>query len=154
MVELPKVINVGEGVVVGVVPPDEELEELLLDDEELDELEELLDDDELLEDELEELLLDDDELDELPLDTPVMIAPVEEVKEFVIFEIEATWVALVRIIGDCLAVRIFIVQVPKTPEPLRGLVGWDPKVTAIAPLACVSGTRIIGNTAPGVKLTI
>ena len=127
MVELPKVINVGEGVVVGVAPPDEELEELLLDD---------------------------DELDELPLDTPVMIAPVEEVKEFVVFEIEATWVALVRIIGDCLAVRIFIVQVPKIPEPLRGLVGWDPKVTAIAPLACVSGTRIIGNTAPGVKLTI
>lgn len=58
------------------------------------------------------------------------------------------------ITGVCLAVSIFIVQVPKTPAPLSGAVGWDPRVTVTAPLECVSGMRITGKADPGVKLTI
>lgn len=68
-----------------LLPEEEELEELLLDDEELElPLDELLDEEELVppepieppedDDELE-LLLEDDELDELLLDVPVEIVP-------------------------------------------------------------------------------
>lgn len=85
---------------------------------------------------------------------PVIVLPVLAVIALVLFPRTATCVALVKITDDCLAASIFIVHVPMMPAPLNGLVGWTPRVTAIAPLVCVSGTRTTGRGVPVEKLTI
>jgi hypothetical protein len=89
-----------------------------------------------------------------PPPVPVIVLPVFKASVFVVFPSAATDVWDVNCIDDCLSASTFTVHVPTIPAPLNGIGGLAARVTAIAPLVCVSGTRMTGNRLAGLKLII